>query len=252
MHRPDGSAARIVATKPVGPRPAGAGDRPRAKRLDSQIGGMSHNLFVVKTARPTPGSPKRAGCELARAASSASRNRLPSGIALGYIRVIACGIGTIVPGLAGERLVVVIIAVIRVVCLAIRIRIVSPPQPRHPTTSRSARCASHGTSEPPARRRNHCAGPRKHPGTRRCEIRPRETHQIRHCRGNPRLRHRHALRRRSLAGRAQQRTAEQLQRSSEPVLSWARLYLFLSVASTTPFHTTARRSRVAAACGFAT
>jgi hypothetical protein len=53
-----------------------------SKRLHSQIAGMSHNLFVVKTARPAPGSRKGAGCELARAAS-ASRNRLPSGIALG-------------------------------------------------------------------------------------------------------------------------------------------------------------------------
>ena len=40
--------------------------------------------------------------------ASASRNRLPSGIALCDIRVIAFRIGTIVPGLRGRRLAVVV------------------------------------------------------------------------------------------------------------------------------------------------
>jgi hypothetical protein len=39
--------ARIVATKPIGPRPTGAGDRPRAKRLYSEVAGMSQDLFAA-------------------------------------------------------------------------------------------------------------------------------------------------------------------------------------------------------------
>jgi hypothetical protein len=40
---------------------------------------------------------------------------LPIGIALIYIRIIACRIGTIIPGLGGVRLAIIIIAVIRIV-----------------------------------------------------------------------------------------------------------------------------------------
>ena len=49
------------------------------------------------------------------AQASASGNRLPSGVALGYIRVIAFRIGIIVSGLDGVRLAAVIVAVILIV-----------------------------------------------------------------------------------------------------------------------------------------
>jgi hypothetical protein len=81
----------------------------------------------------------------------------------------------------------------------------STPVRERPTTSRSARHASHGTSGPRARSRSHCASPRSRRGTRLRESRP---HGTRRCgirrrgslhRGNP-LRRR-ALRRRALRGR---------------------------------------------------
>src|SRR5712671_6589138 len=58
---------------------------------------------------------------------SAGWNRLPAGVALRYIRVIACRIGAIVPGLAGVRLAVAVIVVIRIIA-PVRIIIIRPRQ----------------------------------------------------------------------------------------------------------------------------
>src|SRR5436190_2170358 len=60
---------------------------------------------------------------------SADWNRLPAGVALRYVRVIACRIGAIVPGFAGVRLAVAVIVVIRVIA-PVRIIIIRPRQPR--------------------------------------------------------------------------------------------------------------------------
>jgi len=83
----------------------------------------------------------------------------------------------------------------------------STPVRGRPTTSHTARRASHGTSAPRARRRSRCASPRSYRGTRRRGTRPRGTrrrgihrretrqtlrHEIRHRRGN--RHHRHARR----------------------------------------------------------
>jgi hypothetical protein len=46
---------------------------------------------------------------------SIGRDRLPAGIALGHIRVIACGIGTIVPSLRRIGLVVTVISIVRII-----------------------------------------------------------------------------------------------------------------------------------------
>jgi hypothetical protein len=54
-------------------------------------------------------------------------NRLPAGVALRYIGVIACWIGAIVPGLTGVRLAVVVVTVVVIVAV-VRV-IVRPPQP---------------------------------------------------------------------------------------------------------------------------
>src|SRR5689334_6657017 len=58
---------------------------------------------------------------------SAGWNRLPAGVALRYVRVIACRIGAIVPGLAGVRLAVAVIVVIRIRA-PVRIIIIRPRQ----------------------------------------------------------------------------------------------------------------------------
>src|SRR5438067_4310804 len=58
---------------------------------------------------------------------SAGWNRLPAGVALRYVRVIACRIGAIVPGLAGIRLAVAVIVVIRIIA-PVRIIIIGPRQ----------------------------------------------------------------------------------------------------------------------------
>src|SRR5438067_6936043 len=58
---------------------------------------------------------------------SAGWNRLPAGVALRYVRVIACRIGAIVPGLAGVRLAVAVIVVIRIIA-PVRIIIIGPRQ----------------------------------------------------------------------------------------------------------------------------
>src|SRR5438477_5689002 len=58
---------------------------------------------------------------------SAGWNRLPAGVALRYVRVIACRIGAIVPGLAGVRLAVAVIVVIRIIA-PVRIIIIRPRQ----------------------------------------------------------------------------------------------------------------------------
>jgi hypothetical protein len=60
----------------------------------------------------------------------------------------------------------------------------STPVRDRPTTSRSVRCASHGTS---ARRQSRCATPRSYRGTRRRGNRPHGTRRREiHRRGNPR------------------------------------------------------------------
>ena len=66
---------------------------------------------------------------------SAGWDRLPAGIALRYIRVIACRIGAVVPGLAGVRLAVVVVVIIRIRAPP-RIIIIRPRQS--------------GTDQPPA------------------------------------------------------------------------------------------------------
>src|SRR3954452_5571312 len=43
--------------------------------------------------------------------ASAGRNRLPAGAALGYVRVIACRIGAVIPGLGGVGLAIVVAVV---------------------------------------------------------------------------------------------------------------------------------------------
>src|SRR5437763_7794249 len=58
---------------------------------------------------------------------SAGWNRLPAGVALRYVRVIACRIGAIVPGVAGVRLAVAVIVVIRIIA-SVRIIIIRPRQ----------------------------------------------------------------------------------------------------------------------------
>src|SRR5205807_9104215 len=58
---------------------------------------------------------------------SAGWNRLPAGGALRDVRVIACRIGAIVPGLAGVRLAVAVVFVIRIRA-PVRIIIIGPRQ----------------------------------------------------------------------------------------------------------------------------
>ena len=169
-------------------------------------------------------------------AGSASRDRLPSGIALCYIGVVACRIGTIVPSLGRVRLAVVIIAVIRIAPV-IRIGIVSRILTRHPTTSRIVRCANPGASGFRDRRRSHYASPQNHRGTRRRETRRNRRHEIRqipHRRGNRRLRHA-ALHRRDLAGRGQPRRAMRLRCSPPATFYSAGLRYCLICASSTPY-----------------
>jgi hypothetical protein len=64
--------------------------------------------------------------------ASVSRDRLPAGVALGYVGIIACRIGAIVPGLTGVSRAVVVIAVIRVAIPSVSIRIVTQSQPVTP------------------------------------------------------------------------------------------------------------------------
>src|SRR6516165_4525952 len=62
--------------------------------------------------------------------ASASWNRLPARIALGYVGVVARGIGAVVPVLRGAGLAGVVVAVVRIVIPSIWI--VSPSQPVTP------------------------------------------------------------------------------------------------------------------------
>ena len=47
--------------------------------------------------------------------ASTTWNRLPAGIALPHIGVIACRIGAVIPGLGGVRLAIVVIVVVRII-----------------------------------------------------------------------------------------------------------------------------------------
>ena len=62
--------------------------------------------------------------------ASASRNRLPARIALRYVRVVARGIGAVVPVLRGAGLAGAVVAVVRIVIRSIWI--VSPSEPITP------------------------------------------------------------------------------------------------------------------------
>src|SRR5260370_10133030 len=59
------------------------------------------------------------------AQASASGNRLPAGIALGYVWVIARGIVAVVPDLRGAGLAVVV-AIVRIIIPSISVRISQP------------------------------------------------------------------------------------------------------------------------------
>src|SRR5262249_51743573 len=109
----------------------------------------------TKTINPHPAPRRGAGGGLGGTAS-ASGNRLPSGVALRYIRGIAFRIGIIVSGLDGVRRAVVIVAIIRIV--SPRIRVVSPPQPFAPPPAVAPVASTTVPVSPAHSRGNYCAG----------------------------------------------------------------------------------------------
>jgi hypothetical protein len=89
--------------------------------LEADVHASIVGLFNSGFGNPCPGPPSSV------AQASASRNRLPAGVALRHIRIVACRIPTVIPGLRGVGLAVAIIAIVWGVIPSIGILIETEP-----------------------------------------------------------------------------------------------------------------------------
>ena len=75
---------------------------------------------IVAASAPSPERNLQSRCARMGTEVSASRNRLPTGVALRYVGVVARGIGAVVPGRRGAALTRVVIAIVGLVISSIR------------------------------------------------------------------------------------------------------------------------------------